>query len=406
MFESKGIRAVILLAAIFCIGNVYGQGVTLNQTSITDLLGLNLKVKDVVWAQYFNNELYVLTKQKEVLRFEYTGQLTGRYPIIWPDRNLSFTASCFQIIDSNVCFLNNHGMLFTDKDFNSMYIRPFGYTNEQGDSALFVSVCTPNTLIDIQNDIIIHPAMAHYGIQPANKEYLYNCKACRTSGVLNLYRLSGHLKQLPREDPLYYDTCFATIGALPYEQQQKDLPHLWDMSFDIDAEKGYVLCSNAASYRIFGYSIKGARTISFGDEGKHLGPEDTLRSIPEDEYGVNNTIYRGYMKPLQCVTPVYEQLKYDAQSGYVYRVYSKPLKQMPPPDVETELPYQTQARMDYFLSTKERFLQVYNDSYELILDAPIPSCFQMLEVSNNHLTVLEAPDNNQNPKLARYVLVH
>lgn len=379
----------------------YGQGYALTKQREASINEVG-KVSNLVWAQYYNNELYVLTQQKEVLQYDHTGNLLAKYPIMWPDGSRSFTASCFEITEGNVCFINNHGVLVTDRKFQSQHIRPFDYINSVGDSVLFIPLITPNILVDAINDVIIHPAMAHYGIQPPYQEYLYDCKPCKTSGYLNLYSLSGHLKSLPREDPLFYDTCYATIGALPIVHQQKHLPHLWVMSMDADTEHGIIWCSQAATHQIYGYSIKGDSTITFGNKGAHLEKGDTLRSIPGTEYETNDKKYGGYMKPLQCVTPMYEQLKYDKQSGYIYRVYSRPLNEMPPANEETEKPYQTYARIDYMLSTKPRFLQVYNEQHTLVLDVAVPSYFNMLSVNKNQLVALIANDNSQIPKMAYY----
>ena len=126
-----------------------------------------LQADDIVWSQFYDGDLYILTKKKELLSYAADGNLNYSkqpiYPKGHPRYGYPINATCFQVIDTAICLLNAHGFIVFDRQLNPLYNRPFGYTDCNGVEVAIYGASLPNMLIIPKLEIVIHPIFPTFG---------------------------------------------------------------------------------------------------------------------------------------------------------------------------------------------------------------------------------------------------
>ncbi len=398
------------IAFLILLLNTAAVGQQLVSSTSVDLIYKDqpLNAEDITWQQYYEGELYVLTDVKTLLKFAPDGTLLiathVSYPYGSPFEGHPVSASCFQVIDSAICFLNSHGFIVATKMGNPLYIRPFGYKDYKGAEVLMYPFTLSNVLIVPELDIVIHPIRPAFDIQVYHPEYWYDERVLTHKGFYNIYSLTNQLQRIDRNSEGFVATSDTTIGTLHSIYTQKHLPYMWGRNITIDVKAKRLWESQSASADIRGISLIGERDIVFGEKGSHLSKADTLRSVPLAEVIDSNKHMQGrYLDALECLSPTYEQIHYDETSGYMYRIYAAPLDDKSRIAEIASHKYPVYF-VSYLNSFKKRYLQVYDAEYKLVSDVAIPSVCRILAVNNQRIIALVADDYTAPLKLVVYQL--
>lgn len=380
--------------------------------SAVDLFYQNkpLQADDIVWSQFYDGDLYVLTTVKTLLKYSIDGTLLFsiqvNYPFGSPFEGHPISASCFQVTDTAIYFLNNHGLIVADKYANPRYTRPFGFMDCNGENVWFYNHSLPNFLIVPELDIAIHPVLPTFDEELKFPEYWYKGEVYEHQGHYNIYNLSNHLQQVDRESEDFFSRCDTTIGAFHPVYLHKQVQYIFGRNICVDVNGKRIWESQSASADIIGLSLTGEADMVFGEVGKHLSKDDTLRSVTyEEEIDGNARMQNCYLQALEVINPTYEQIYLDEKSGYMYRIYAAP--------IEDKVRIEELAKKDnplYFLyylnSLKKRYLQVYDPEHKLLSDSPIPSVFRILSVESGKMITLSATDYASPIKLVTYKAIN
>ncbi len=400
----------VQIAFLLLLLNTVAIGQSLVPSTSVDLIYKDqpLKAEDVIWQQYYEGELYVLTDVKTLLKFASDGALLSatqvNYPYGSPFEGHPISATSFQVIDTAICFLNNHGLIVLNRDAGPLYIRPFGYKDYKGADVLMYPFTLPNLLIVPELDIVIHPVNPTFDKEVNEPKYWYDERVFSHKGLYNIYNLTNQLQHSDREREDFYTTSDTTIGTLHPIFIENHLPYMRGRNVCIDVSGKRLWESQSASADIKGISLTGLPDVVFGEKGNHLFKMDTLRSVPLSELTDSNKHIQGmYLDALECLSPTYEQIHYDEASGYMYRIYATPLD-----DKSRIAEIASHKTPKYFVkylnSLKRRYLQVYDAKHSLVSDVQIPSVCRILAVNNQRIIALVADDYAASLKLVTYVI--
>jgi hypothetical protein len=194
------------------------------------------------------------------------------------------------------------------------------------------------------------------------------------------------------------------VGIRDTIYKRKFIPYLENIYFDVDYKRQRLIIGQEASHSIQVWDLNNYKLLNnFGVKGKNINPiYDTPQSWNKK---IDNNPRLNYLpeitKRIECT--VYQDVFYDLNKGYYYRVYRvgkkdtvrhnvmtiKEWKKLKRTSKNTCLTISNEIELHQTLLEQSKLygLQSYNEKHELIFDEVMPTPFNILKIENDEIWV-------------------